>query len=106
LISLVGPAGLITCKEIKDLSFLETIGIPDVSPCLSQAIVSLAADNKLDFEPLEHSVSSGRQRLGRYVRIAARRYAAYDSRDRLLGDFEKRKDAWVVISLNAERNSQ
>jgi hypothetical protein len=73
---------------------------------LSQAIVSLAAGNKPDFEPLEHSVYSGRQRLGRYVRIAARQYAAYDYRDRLLGDFKTRMDAWVVISLNAERNSQ
>ncbi len=66
---MVGPAGLTTRKEIKHLSFSETIGIPDVSPCLSQFIVSVAADKKLDFEPLEHSVYSGRRRLGRYVRI-------------------------------------
>jgi hypothetical protein len=102
----VGPAGLTGSKEIKDLSSRETIGIPDVSPCLSQFIVSLAADKKLDFEPLEHSVYCGRQRLGRYVRIAARRYAAYDSHDRLLGDFKKRKDAWAAVSLNAGRNSR
>jgi hypothetical protein len=103
----VGPAGLITCNEIKDLSFRETIGIPDVSPCLSQANVSLAAhNNKPDFEPLEHSVYSGRQRLGRYVRIASRRYAAYDSRDRLLGNFKKGKDAWSAISQISEGHSQ
>src|ERR1035437_9811777 len=103
---MVGPAGLTTRKEIKHLALSETIGIPDVSPCLSQFIVSVAADKKLDFEPLEHSVYSGRRRLGRYVRIAARRYAAYDSHDRLLGDFKKRKDAWAAIALNAERNSR
>jgi hypothetical protein len=102
----VGPAELTTSKEIKDLPFSETIEIPDVSPCLSQFIVSLGANNKHDFEPLEHSVYSGRHRLGRYVRIAARRYAAYDSHDRLLGNFKKRKDAWAAVSLNAERNSQ
>jgi hypothetical protein len=102
----VGPAGLTTCKEIKDLSVRETIGIPDVSLCLSQANVSLAARNKPDFEPLEHSVYSGRQRLGRYVRVAPRRYAAYDSGDRLLGNFKKRKDAWSAISQNKERNSR
>jgi hypothetical protein len=102
----VGPAGLTTCKEIKDLSFHETIGISDVSPCLSQANVSLAAHIKPDFEPLEHSVYSGRQRLGRYVRIRPRRYVAYDSRDRLLGNFKKRKEAWSAISQNTERNSR
>jgi hypothetical protein len=101
----VGPAGLTTSKEIKHLSSGETIGIPDVSPCLSQVVVSLAPDKNPDFEPLEHSVYNGRQRLGRYVRIAARRYAAYDSHDRLLGDFKKRKDAYTAISLNAERGS-
>ena len=102
----MGPAGLTASKEIKDLPFRETTGIPDVSPCLSQFIVSLVVDKKPDFEPFEHSVYSGQQRLGRYVRIAARRYAAYDSHDRLLGDFKKRKDAWTAVNLNAERNSQ
>lgn len=102
----MGPAGLTNSKEIKDLSFRETIGIPDVSPCLSHVTVSLEADKKPDFEPLEHSVYSGRQRLGRYVRIAASRYAAYDFHDRLLGDFKKRKDAWAAVSLDAERSSQ
>ena len=99
-------AGLTACKEIKYLSSLETIGTPDVSRCLSQFIVSLAVDKKPDFEPLEHSVYCGRRRLGRYVRIAARRYAAYNSCDRPLGDFEKQKDAWAAISLNVERSSR
>jgi hypothetical protein len=102
----VGLPGLTAFKEIKHLAFRETIGIPDVSLCLSQLIVSLASDEKSDFEPLEHSVYSGRQRLGRYVRIGARRYAAYDSHDSPLGDFKRRKDAWSAISLNAERNSR
>jgi hypothetical protein len=56
-----------------------------------------SAKQNLEFEPLEHSVYHGRQRLGRYVRIAARRYAAYDARNRLLGKFKKRKDAWAAI---------
>lgn len=103
---MVGPAGLITCKEIKHLSVLETVGFPDVSPCLSQLIVSLATSQKPDFEPLEYAVYWGRQRLGRYVRTGARRYAAYDSHDGPLGAFEKRDDAWAAISLNAERCSQ
>src|SRR6266566_8239754 len=97
----MGPAELTTCKEIKDLSFSETIGIPDVSPCLSHCIVSLAADKKLDFEPLEHSVYHGRERLGRYARVAPRRYAAYDANDRLLGDYRKRKEAWAAINRAA-----
>jgi hypothetical protein len=101
----VGLRGLTTSKEINHLSSGETVGISDVSPCLSQVIVSLARDKSPIFEPLEHSVYDGRQRLGRYVRISARRYAAYDSHDRLLGDFKKRKDAYTAVSLNAERCS-
>lgn len=38
----------------------------------------------LEFEPLYHSVYNGRHRLGHYVRIALRQYAAYDARNRLL----------------------
>ena len=52
---------------------------------------------KARFEPVEHSVYIGRQRLGRYVRVAARRYEAYDVRDRLLGGFAKRTEAMAAI---------
>jgi hypothetical protein len=54
---------------------------------------------KPKFNPLEHSVYCGRERLGSYVRISATSYAAYDARCRLLGRFRKRKDAWRAISL-------
>jgi hypothetical protein len=36
-----------------------------------------------EFEPLEHSVYCGRQRLGRYVRVGPKRYATYDAGNRL-----------------------
>jgi hypothetical protein len=52
---------------------------------------------RLEFEPVEHSVYIGRQRLGHYVRIGVRRYAAYDLRNRLLGSFTKRADALAAI---------
>ena len=48
---------------------------------------------KRDFEPLEHSVYVGRQRLGRYERLAKARYAAYDANNRSLGRFKKLADA-------------
>ena len=40
-----------------------------------------------DFEPLEHSVYVGRQHFGRYERISKKKYAAYDSKGKLLGRF-------------------
>lgn len=52
---------------------------------------------RFEFEPLQHSVYIGRQRLGHYVRIGVRQYAAYDSRNRLLGSFTKRADALAAI---------
>jgi hypothetical protein len=62
------------------------------------AIKGLRPQNKtLSSSPLEHSVYHGRRRLGRYIRIAAKRYAAYDARNRLLGKFKKSKDAWAAI---------
>jgi hypothetical protein len=94
----VGPAGLSASSEIKRLRFSETIGPSDVSPCLSQQVVSPDTSSKPDFEALEHSVYCGRQRLGRYSRVAVRLYAAYDAQDCLLGSFKKRKDAWAAIS--------
>jgi hypothetical protein len=99
--SLVGPAGLSGSSEIKHLQFNETIGLPDASPCLSQQIVSPDTSGKPDFDALEHSVYCGRQRLGRYSRVAVRLYAAYDAQDCLLSNFKTRKDAWGAISRAA-----
>ena len=42
-----------------------------------------------EFEPLEHSVYLGRRLLGRYERVSKKKYAAYDTADRLLGRFTK-----------------
>lgn len=51
-----------------------------------------------EFEPLEHSVYHGRERLGRYSRIGQKLYAAFDAKDRLLGEFKRRKDAYAAVS--------
>lgn len=56
---------------------------------------------KASFEPLEHSVYFGRQRLGHYVRISNKAYAAYDTFGRSLGKFKNRKKAWGAISKAA-----
>jgi hypothetical protein len=53
---------------------------------------------RADFEPLDHSVYLGRERLGRYSRIGQKLYAAFDAKDRLLGRFKRRKDAYAAIS--------
>lgn len=50
------------------------------------------------FEPLEHSVYYGRQRLGRYDRIAKKLYAAFDALDRPLGKFKTRAQAYAAVS--------
>jgi hypothetical protein len=50
-----------------------------------------------EFEPLDHSVYVGRWRLGRYERVAKRKYAAYDARGQLLGRFTKRTDALAAF---------
>jgi hypothetical protein len=51
-----------------------------------------------DFKPIHHSVYVGRERLGRYLQTAPKRFAAFDARDRLLGKFKKQKDACAAIS--------
>jgi hypothetical protein len=53
---------------------------------------------QLEFEPLEHSVYFGRERLGRYSRIGQKLYAAFDAKDRFLGKFKRRKDAYAAVS--------
>ena len=100
--SLVGPAGLTGSKGIKHLSLSGTVGIPDASACLSQPVVSAPDNKKSKFEPLEHSVYFGRQRLGHYVRVGKRLYAAYGASGRLLGRFKSRKKAWAAISGAAD----
>jgi hypothetical protein len=58
---------------------------------------------KQNFKELEHSVYEGRQRLGRYSRIAPRRYAAYDANDRRLGNFASTRKAYKAVSAAADR---
>lgn len=58
----------------------------------------MSADGELYFEPVEHSVYFGRERLGRYLRTSPRRFAAYDAADRPLGNFKRQKDACAAIS--------
>ena len=53
---------------------------------------------RAEFEPLEHSVYLGRERLGRYSRIGPKLYAAFDADDRLLGKFKRPKDACAAVS--------
>jgi hypothetical protein len=50
-----------------------------------------------NFEPLYHSVYDGRERLGHYIRIAPRRYAAYDAHNRLLGKFGSKAAAFAAV---------
>lgn len=57
-----------------------------------------AARPKQEFEQLEHSVYEGRRRLGRYVRIAPRWYAAYNAEDRSLGEFPRPQDAYAAVA--------
>jgi len=97
----VGPAELPSRKQIKDLTRSETVGHSDVFRCLSHRGVSNDSVQRVlvsKFEPLEHSVYLGRERLGRYSRIGQERYAAFDARDRLLGEFRRRKDAYAAVA--------
>jgi hypothetical protein len=61
-----------------------------------------AKSKEAEFEPLEHSVYSGRQRLGRYARIGSQKYAAYDAGDRHLGEFKSRRDAYLAVGQNMQ----
>jgi hypothetical protein len=79
-----------------------TVEILDVSQCLSQWNVSTSDSigvQQPEFEPVEHSVYLGRERLGRYSRIGPKLYAAFDSKDRLLGQFKRRNDAYAAVSI-------
>ena len=98
----MGPAGLTDPKQFKSLPVSETAELSNVSPCLSHSLVSGGVSGEQDHEPVDHSVYSGRQRLGRYVRIALKQYEAFDSVDRPLGKFSSRVKAWSAISIAAE----
>jgi hypothetical protein len=84
--------------------------LPAVPEYLSQCKV-LPSDSieaqQPEFEPVDHSVYLGRERLGRYSRIGPRLYAAFDSKDRLLGQFKTRVNAYAAISIanNAGKQS-
>jgi hypothetical protein len=56
-----------------------------------------AKKQNAEFEPLYHSVYEGRERLGHYVRISAKRYAAYDASDRFIGKFASKRAAFVEV---------
>ncbi|MEJ1937729.1 hypothetical protein WDZ92_46650, partial [Nostoc sp. NIES-2111] len=58
-------------------------------------------DPKPKFEPLEHSVYCGRQRLGRYSQTGKKSYAAFDARDRFLGQFKSRRAAYAAVGQSA-----
>jgi hypothetical protein len=96
------PAGPTASKEIRHLALLETVEIPNFSQCLSQCNVSASGSigmQQPEFEPLEHSVYLGRERLGRYSRIGPKLYAAFDAKDRLLGEFKRHKEAYAAVSI-------
>jgi hypothetical protein len=47
--------------------------------------------------PIEHSLYFGRQRLGRYVQTDRKRFTAFDTLDRPLGNFRSRARALTAI---------
>jgi hypothetical protein len=77
---------------------------PNIRPKSNQRLTAETQNHQ--FEPLEHSVYDGRQRLGHYARIAPTRYAAYDADGRLLGEFKKRKDAYAAVAHNSDAGAQ
>jgi hypothetical protein len=66
----------------------------------------LAPLPKTKFDPLYHSVYFGRQRLGHYVRISPKRYAAYDARNRLLAKFASKRKAFSAVGAAAPRGNR
>lgn len=85
------PRGELNVGKIKWLA--ENLG-----ECADIDIQSVSGpDPKPNFEALEHSVYSGRQRLGRYSRIAPRLYAAFDAEDRPLGNFQAARAAYAAV---------
>jgi hypothetical protein len=58
------------------------------------------------FDPVDHSVYDGRDRLGRYSRISATTYAAFAADDAPLGEFRGRRAAYQAVLRRAEDRSQ
>jgi hypothetical protein len=98
---MVGPAGLTASSIIKHLAATETVGILDVSPCLSHGTVSAACEKRRRFKPLNYSVYIGRERLGRYVQTGPKKYGAFDADGRPLGNFRVRKRMLAAIRRSA-----
>jgi hypothetical protein len=48
-------------------------------------------------KPIQHSLYLGRERLGRYAQTDRKTFKAFDSHDRLLGNFRKRARALAAI---------
>ena len=78
---------------IDPAEYVTDVGLPPISCSIGV--------QQPEFEPLEHSVYFGRERLGRYSRIGLKLYAAFDAKDRLLGEFKRRKDAYAAVSRSA-----
>jgi hypothetical protein len=93
---LAGPAGLASPRQVKDLNEGGTFGDPDVFQYLSQRNVS-ADSGPVGFEPLEHSVYEGSQRLGRYIRTSPKRYVAFDARGHSIGKFASKRAAFAAV---------
>ena len=84
-------------KREQDTNFPNELG-----ENTGKVFTTRSAGRTVKFEPLERSIYIGRQRLGRYIRIGVRRYAAYDASNRLLGRFSKRTDALSAIDRTVE----
>jgi hypothetical protein len=65
----------------------------------SSANTIAAISGETEFEALEHSVYCGRERLGQYSRVGPKLYAAFDAKNRMLGEFKSRADAYAAISI-------
>ena len=102
---MVGPAGLSSPKELKDLNGSGTFDDSDAFQYLSHGNVSTATE-EVAFEPLHHSVYEGRERLGHYVRISPKRFAAYDARNRLLGKFGSTTAAFGAVGRRRGGSAQ
>lgn len=64
------------------------------------------SDSDVPFDPVEHSVYDGRERLGRYSRTAVDAYAAFDAEDHPLGEFSSRRTAYLAVVANAGASTQ
>jgi hypothetical protein len=95
--SLVPLAGSARVRKIKGLSRVLS---RDVSIEASKEFLA-----RVPFKPVEHSVYFGRERLGRYSRVASHLYAAFDAQDRLLGQFKQQRMAYVAVSWAAHLKS-